>query len=501
MLKVGGLLVVGCWTLVVGYSSMDDLIPLALEASSAAGASYSDIRLQDIRSQDLLLRNGSIGTLTDQTSAGFGVRVLVDGAWGFASSHRLEKDEVARITALAVAAARAAAARKGPPVRLAPVAPAVASWRTPCTRDPFAVPLEEKLDLLRRVDRILRAKPEIVVAESGMSFQSRRQTLATSEGSRIDQTLVRSGAGYSATASGHGDTQTRSYPLSLGGQNVGGGYEAVASLGLVENAERVRDQAITLLTAEPCPSGTFDLILDSTQLALQIHESAGHPSELDRVLGIEESLAGRSFLTLEKRGAFRYGSPLVTLMADGTLPGGVATYAYDDDGVPAKRYPIVERGTFVNYATNREFWHQAGLHESGGTCRAEGWNRLPMIRIPNLSLQPGRGRLEDLIADTKDGILMSMNRSWSIDQLRYNFQFGCEIGWRIRNGKRAGLLKNPTYQGITPEFWGSCDAVCGPEEFGLWGVVNCGKGHPMQRGEMSHGAAPARFRKVRAGIA
>jgi TldD protein len=244
----------------------------------------------------------------------------------------------------------------------------------------------------------------------------------------------------------------------------------------------------------------MDLILDSTQVALQVHESCGHPTELDRVFGTEASFAGTSFLTTDKLGSLRYGSEHVSIDADATAPGGLGTFGYDDEGVPAQNVPLVENGVLVGYLTSRETAPQIG-RRSMGSARAWNWSHIPLIRMTNINLRPGdAGSLEDLIADTREGIFMSRNKSWSIDDRRLNFQFGDQAGWLIRNGKRTQLVKNPTYTGITPKFWGSCDAVCGPEAWTLWGLPNCGKGEPMQVGHVGHGAAPARFRGVKVGV-
>ena len=479
---------------------MRDLTAIALNTAKRQGASYADIRILQIISEDLTVRNGELGDISQSESSGFGVRVVVNGAWGFAASPSLTKEDVRKTAIQACRIAKASAKLKKDNVRLSKEEVVDTTWQTPLVIDPFKVVVTEKLDLLFRIDEILRKDRRIKVAESTMGCVREHQWLATSEGAFIDQTLTRTGAGYSATAVENGEVQKRSYPMSFGGQYLGMGYELVKGLALIENAEKTREEAVALLTAKSCPSGKKDLILDGTQLALQIHESCGHPSELDRVLGLEENYAGRSFLTLEKYGKFRYGSDKVTLMADSTVPGGLATMGYDDDGVRSQRWPIVQNGIFVGYHTNREFAPVLKNNRSRGCCRADSWASLPMIRITNLSLMPGDRTLEDLIADTKDGILMCTNKSWSIDQMRYNFQFGCEIGWEIKNGKLGAMLKDCTYQGITPEFWGSCDAVCNGDYWTLWGVVNCGKGQPGQTAAMSHGAAPARFRKVTVGV-
>jgi TldD protein len=274
-------------------------------------------------------------------------------------------------------------------------------------------------------------------------------------------------------------------------------------LELLGNAPRVAEEVVALGRAEQCPQGVKDVILGSSQLALQIHESIGHPIELDRVLGDEANYAGMSFLTLDKLNNLRYASEIVNVVADARAAHGpgLGTFAYDDEGVPAQSTPIIRDGLFLGYLSSREAAVSAGLGRSGGCMRAESWNRIPMIRMTNVSLLPGAWNLEELIADTEDGILMDVNRSWSIDDRRYNFQFGTEIGWEIKNGKRVRMLKNPSYGGITTDFWNSCDAICGPEEWTLWGTPNCGKGQPAQIMGTGHGAAPARFRKVQVGVA
>ena len=479
---------------------MRDYTAIALNTAKHHGASYSDIRIIETTIEDLMVRNGELEEIEQGESVGYGIRVIVNGAWGFAASRMMTKDGVRRTAVKACRIAKASSRLKLRSVKLSREEPVDTLWHTPMMIDPFKVSIAEKLDLLYGIDEILRSDPRIKISEVSIGSSRERQWLANTDGSFIEQTLVRTGAGYVATAIKDGDVQKRSYPMSFGGQYLSMGYELIPALGLMEHAEQTREEAIALLSAKPCPSGPKTLILDGTQLALQIHESCGHPSELDRVLGLEENYAGRSFLTQEKQRSFRYGSKNVTLVADSTIPGGLATIGYDDDGVRAQRWPIVKNGLFVGYHTNREFAPTLG-ETSRGCCRADGWSSLPMIRITNVSLMPGDRTLDDLIADTVDGIYMCTNKSWSIDQMRYNFQFGCEIGWEIKGGKLGRMLKNCTYQGITPQFWRSCDAVCNTDHWNLWGVINCGKGQPGQRAEMSHGAAPARFRNVTVGVA
>ncbi|MGE5178479.1 MAG: TldD/PmbA family protein [Bacteroidota bacterium] len=478
---------------------MDELVREALDTAVARGAGYADARLLETVREDLIVKDGRLGGLDQSESRGIGVRVLVDGAWGYAATDATTREGVQACAAHAVAIGKASARVLEARVRLAEEPPHRAVWSSTCAIDPFAVPLDRKLDLLLRVDGALRGVKGVSIAESFLTFVRRRQRFLSSEGADIDQTITRSGGGYAATAIAGNDVQRRSWPQSEGYHQTLG-YEFIESVPWVEEAPRVAEEAVALLTADPCPTGEHDVILEGSQLALQIHESVGHPSELDRVLGMEANYAGASFLTLEKKGTLRFGSPHVTLMADATLPNGLATFGFDDEGVAAQRWPIVREGLFEGYLTSRELAHRVGDARSRGCVRADGWHHIPMIRMVNLSLMPGAGSLDDLLADTDQGIYMETNRSWSIDQLRYNFQFKTEIAWEVRRGKRVRMLKNPTYQGITTRFWNSCDFVCGEEAWKPWSVVNCGKGQPGQVAEMTHGAAPARFRRVRVGV-
>ena len=479
---------------------MFKLATKAIEIADKHGADFGDIRVVEDRGQYLAVKNGETAGLTDETTLGYGVRVLYKGAWGFASGSEMTGRAVAATALKAIAIAKASRLLMRGRVRLAPEPAYQDFWQTPFLKDPFAVPVQAKLDLMFRLDAVLRRDRRIRVSAVSLRFNREHQWHLTTEGSRIEQVLLSSGAGMTATAVQDGESQLRSYPCSHGGQMHGGGWEVVEAMDLPAHADRVRDEAVALLKAPRCPSGVKDLIISGNQLALQIHESVGHASELDRVLGYEESYAGSSFATTEKLGKFRYGSPIVNLVADATLPGGLATAGYDDDAVKAQRWHIVKDGVLAGYMTNREFCGRIGRDRSWGSCRADGYANIPITRICNLSLMPGSSSTEELVSGIKDGVLMENNVSWSIDQKRLNFQFGCEAGWEIKNGRKGRLLKNPTYQGITPEFWGSCDAIAGPQEWRPWGVANCGKGQPGQRAMMCHGSSPARFRKVKVGV-
>jgi len=399
----------------------------------------------------------------------------------------------------AIEVAQASAVIDKERVKLAYEPPHKDFWHTPFVKDPFAVPLEDKVGLFVDVHRMLSKAKDVKITEGHMAFYKDHILFCSTEGSDIEQILLRGGAGYKAVGVKNGEVQVRSFPNSFRGQFMSGGYEVVESLGLVENAEQVRDEVCALLAAPLCPEGIMDVIIGGSQLALQIHESVGHPTELDRVLGYEANFAGTSFVTIDKLGKFRYGSPIVNLVADATVPGGLATRGYDDDGVRSQRWFIVQDGIFVGYHTNREVARFVGEGRSRGANRADSFRSIPIIRISNLSLLPGEWELDELIKDTKKGLLIDTNKSWSIDQKRLNFQFGTEIAWEIKNGKLGRIFKNPVYHGITPEFWNSCDAICNEKHWVLWGVHRCGKGEPVQISYMSHGAAPARFRKLHVG--
>ena len=484
---------------------MKDLASWALDTAHQRGATYADVRVVDERGRALATKNGKIGNASDSRSQGFNVRVMVDGAWGFASSAELGRASVEATAAQAVAIAKASAKVKQKDIKLVPEKAVTAEWTTPHKIDPFSISIEQNLALLQKIDAELRSVKGVTLAETNMNFRREELWFFSSDGANIHQTKFTTGAGYVAYSFAGSEIQKRSYPNSFGGQWQNKGYELIEELKLLENARRIGEEAVALHSADQCPEGAFDIILESSQLGLQIHESVGHPIELDRVLGMEANFAGTSFLTLEKLRTLKYGSDLVNVVADARQEHGpgLGTFAFDDEGVPAQCTPIISNGLFTGYLSSRETAALIGLQRSGGTLRAESWNRLPIIRMTNISILPGEKPLsfEQLISSTDHGILFQTNRSWSIDDKRYNFQFGTEIGWEIKNGKRARMLKNPSYSGITTEFWNSMDAICSRDEWTLWGTPNCGKGQPQQVMGTGHGASPARFRKVKVGSA
>lgn len=478
---------------------MKEIVATALHAARAAGASYADARVVHTAEQHLAVRNGRVDAIGDTDSLGVGIRVLAGGAWGFAATSDLSADGVAAAARRAVAIARASALTLRAPVRLAPVEAHVDRWEGPCAIDPFAVSTEDKLGLLMAADERLRAEGAVRIATGELGFTRVEKAFGSTEGSMIEQRYTESAAGITAYAIADGEVLPRSYPNSHGGQAVQGGWEAILALDLAGNAPRVAEQAAALTTAAPCPTGTTTIILDGSQVALQVHESIGHPTELDRVLGDEAAFAGTSFAGVADLGSLRYGSEQVNVTVDATIPGSLGTFGYDDEGVPAQRDHIITRGLLTGFLTSRESAPVIG-RASNGCMRADGWSHTPIVRMTTVSLEPGDWSLNDLIADTEDGIYMETNNSWSIDDRRLNFQFATEIGWEIKHGRLGRMIKSPNYTGITPRFWGSCDAVCSRDHWQVWGVANCGKGEPMQVAHVAHGTAPARFRDVQVGV-
>jgi TldD protein len=477
---------------------MFDLAQAAVEAALAAGARFADARVVISRDQRLRAQDGVLEDLSQGESAGLGVRALIGAGWGHAATPSLLASDVRRAGEQAAGAARAAASVPGPEAVLLPEPPVVGDWENTYDEDPMAVPLDEKATLLTDATAAMKAAGADI-ATAAMAVWDVETWLVSSEGTRIHQRVRKCGAGMSATAVGERETQRRSHPSAFGHFGTCG-YELIRSFDLTGNAERVASEARELLTAPECPAVTTDLILGSEQMALQIHESVGHAVELDRILGWEAAFAGTSWLDLGQLGSLRYGSDLMTITADATLPGGLGSFGYDDEGTPARPVDIVRDGIWVGVLSGRDSAARAGLSRSGAAVRADGWSRMPMVRMTNVGLLPGTSSLEEMIADTPDGIYMENNRSWSIDDRRLNFQFGCEIGYEIKNGKRGRMLRNPTYTGIGPVFWSSLDALAGPDELVVWGTPNCGKGQPLQIGHTGHPAVPGRFRGVRVGV-
>ncbi|MBZ9634496.1 TldD/PmbA family protein [Clostridium sp. FP1] len=463
------------------------------------GVDYADIRMVDrmcenISTEDLLLQN-----ISNSRSIGVGIRVILDGSLGFASTQELGKLESTAFYALDLAkASRTIQTEK---IRMAQKDVVVDNYVTPIEVDPFTVSKAEKIELLLKAEETMRKSANLSTTSASMDFQKEEKIYADTEGSYITQTLYESGAGIEALASINDDVQGRTYPNSFRGNHATAGYEYVKSLNLLEHAERIGKEAEMIVNAQECPSGRFDIVIDGSQLALQVHESVGHPVELDRVFGSEAAYAGMSFVTVDKLNEdFKYGSEFVTIVADGTAPKGLGSFGYDDDGIKAQRTVIIDKGIFKNFITSRDTAVKIN-QKSNGTNRADGWQNIPIVRMTNISLMPGTFELDELFAGIEKGLYLCTNKSWSIDDKRVNFQFGTEIAYEISKGKLTGkIYKNPIYTGITPEFWGSCDGVCNEKYWTLYGTPNCGKGQPPQTAHVGHGTAPARFRNVKVGV-
>ncbi len=460
------------------------------------GVDYADVRYEHLLHESLVAEQGRVASISLLESAGVGIRVLQKGSWGFAATPHLTPSGLARAMRQAVELAKASASLNRSPRPLAPVAPVRARHASRWTIDPFGVPLTKKIDYLLWANTSLLGPDAVKRASSHMDFFKRRKLFCSTEGAAIEQTLIESGAGLELVVQ-HGDeVQSRSFPNSHHGALAQAGYEYVKQLDLVGGASRAQQDALRLLRAPAPRAGETTLILDPTQVVMQLHESCGHPVELDRALGQELSYAGGSFLTPDRLGRFRYGSPHVTIVADATIPGGVGSFGFDDEGVPAQRVDLVRDGLFVGYLSSRESAARLQLPASGGAMRAEGWGVPPLVRMTNVNLEPGEASLEELLHGVARGYLLSTNKSWSIDDQRLNFQFTTEIGWEITNGRLGSPVKNPLYTGITPQFWGRCTGVGRRADWQLWGIPNCAKGEPMQTMHVGHGASYAKFEGV-----
>ncbi len=469
----------------------------AIEAALAAGARYVEARVVDRRREMLDYKDGALAVSTRLEDVGIGVRALVGDGWGYGATNLLTDASVSSAARAAVATAEATALAPTRPVAL----PEAVSgdYSTPMHTDPFDVPLAARHALFAEAARVMLEHEGVTAARGSFVCHRQEQTFVASNGSRQRQAVTLCGGAVSAIAASAGDVQMRSLPKSFEGNILQGGYEVFEAMDIVALAEQAAREAVALLSAEPTPEGRTTIILDGAQLSLQIHESVGHPTELDRVFGEEISLAGASFALPDKLDSFVYGAPIVNLTADATTPLGPGTFGFDDEGTPATRTPIVEEGRFVGYLCGRDAAARLS-RPSASSLRAETWSRLPIVRMINVNLEAGQGSLDDLIAGVDEGLLLSVNKSWSIDDLRLNFQFSCEVAYEIRDGALTGrIFKNPVYYGVTPEFWQACSAIGGAEAWQMWGYGFCGKGDPGQIMYVGHGCAPARFDGVRVG--
>jgi TldD protein len=468
----------------------------ALARATALGASYADVRINRYRRESIATRERQVQNVSRSASYGFGLRVLVDGAWGFAASNLVEPGAARGVADHAVAIARANAALATRKVVLANADKVVTSWTSAFKRDPFDVPLETKIAFLMKLNETAMGVSGVSFVSSQVLFVDEQKYFASSEGSRITQRLLRTYPQFSTTAADRssGDFQTRAVVDRA--QLVG--YEYVEDYPWLRDAEKAGHEVVEKLKSKPVAAGRYDLVVDPSQLFLAIHESVGHSTELDRALGWEANMAGTSFLKPGDAGTLRFGNKIVNLVADRTQPGGLATTGYDDEGVKADRWHIVRDGMFVDWQTTRELAPLVGQQRSHGCLHADNWASVPFPRMPNVSLEPAATEvtLEQLFSDIKRGLFIEGRGVSSIDQQRYNFQFGGAVIREIRDGKLGAMVKDAAYQSRTPDFWASCDGLGGPATYRLWGTSADGKGEPGQTNAVSHGCPPARFRQV-----
>ena len=453
------------------------------------GVEYGDVRVVHIVEENIVVKNGKIEDIRREENLGFGIRIMINGAWGFASSSNLTIVSADKAIKNAVGAAKAASLT-GIKTEFHKEEAYIERYVAPFEKDPFSISIEKKIKLLLTLDELLKDK-QVINRYSHLNFKRLHQVFASTEGSVIEQEFIDSGGGISVITMKNGEIQTRSF------SNYGRrGFEFIEELDLVQKAQQIKEQGIQLLNAPLCPEGIMDVIIDTDQMALQIHESIGHALELDRVLGYEASYAGTSFATLDKLNSFKYGSEILNVYQDATYPGGLGTFGFDDEGVRAKKEVLIQEGILRGYLSSRDTAPRIG-RKSSGAARAQDWSRIPIVRMTNINLEPGESSLEEMIQETKEGVFLQTNKSWSIDDKRLNFQFGTEIGWLIKNGKIKSLCKNPVYTGITPQFWRSLVKIGNRDEFKMWGILNCGKGEPGQIMRVGHGSPPCKFKNIK----
>ena len=479
-----------------GEALRAEVAEAALARAAVLGASYADIRINRYRRESIATRERQVQNVSRSTSRGFGLRVLVNGSWGFASTNRVEPAAALAAAEQAVAIARANAVLTSRKVVLAAADRIVTTWTSAFKRDPFEVPLDAKIEFLMKLNDTALSVPGVSFVSSQVLFVNEQKYFASSEGSRITQRLVRTYPQFSATAADRasGDFQTRAVVDRA--QLVG--YEYVDGYPWLRDAEQAAHEVVEKLKSKPVSPGRYDIVVDPSQLVLAIHESVGHSTELDRSLGWEANMAGTSFLKAGDAGTLRFGAPLVNLVGDRSQPGGLATTGFDDEGVKADRWHLVRDGMFVDWQTTRELAPLVGQQRSHGCLHADSWSSVPFPRMPNVSLEPAATEvsLDELFGGIKRGLFIEGRGSSSIDQQRYNFQFGGAVVREITNGKVGAMVRDAAYQSRTPDFWASCDGIGGPATYRLWGTSADGKGEPGQTNAVSHGCPPARFRQI-----
>ncbi len=461
------------------------------------GVEYGDVRIENTDLENLTFRKQRLAEAELQAGQGIGVRVLAGGCWGYSSCSGFDSDLVETTVDRAVSIAKAGAGVIQGSVRLSEEVPSVGHYDGPCKSNPFEIPRSEKLDLLARAADIMHSSPLINMSWSNLRFERKRRAFGNTEGTLVSSDLVFSMPVIMAYAVHNDDMQSRGFQE---GARIAG-WEWIEKADLLFWAEKCREEAIMKVKAPEGPSGTMDLVLDGTHLSLTMHESVGHPTESDRVLGWEASMAGRTFLQIDDQEKLKYGSEIVNFIADNTMPYGVASWGWDDDGVPGQKWYTIKDGIFQQFGSVRETALLVNRKHSTGCCRAMNYSSFPINRQPNFYLEPGKEVLtpDDLFSDVNKGIYIEGRGSFSIDQRRINFQFGGDMFWEIKNGKKVQPLKKVIYRSKTRDFWGSCDGIADDRFFKTMGLLTCGKGEPMQSARMTHGASTSRFRNIEVG--
>jgi TldD protein len=473
---------------------MEQIIKQTIQKLSLPEITFADVRITRTDNEGIFFQNGFLrGYSTNLDSIALGIRVLINGCWGFAGTRDLSSSSIDKAIHTAISNAHFGSLFQKTKVEFPPLSPVQAEYEHHPEQDPFKMAKEEKIDYLQRLAEAIKPQEKIVHSVIYAAFMRQEKYYANSEGTYAHYTFYNTLPMMSVLASDGAQVQSRTWPGHMGAGRAG--FEIFHKHKFEENTERIIKEATDLLSAPTIEEDKADIIIGSGHLALQLHESVGHATEADRIFGMEISYAGKTFIKPEMIGSFQYASPVVNIFSDSTDPRGMGYHPVDDEGVPGKKVDIIKNGILVNQQTSRQIAPLLGL-EPSSNMRASYGDDFPLVRMTNFCLAPGKGTLDELIQDTEHGYLLDFTKTWSIDDNRNNFQFTTEIGYKIENGKIVGIVKEPTYFGITKEFWNSCDRVCGPEEWDYQSTFNCGKGEPGQAMQLSHGVAPARFRNI-----
>jgi TldD protein len=479
-------------------AQIDKLAINGVEKARSLGTSYADCRYVEIEDESLSFSDGSPESVKKSSDRGVGIRVLVNGAWGFFGTSVITENEIFRAVKKAIEIGKASAKLNDKSVMLADTESYKDDYISNFKIDPFEIALKEKLEYLSDLDSIMAAQEGLNSRNSHIDFRKTDSFFASSEGTRVSQKIVQSGVGIELGISkSHRERATRSFPKN-GGQYECKGFELLSEYDFKSEVPRLAEEAKALLVAEACPSKTTDIVFEGSVVSLVIHELIGHPLELDRVFGSERNFSGTSFATIDKLGELQYGSPLINVFSDPTHPYGLSSYGYDDEGVRAYKADLIRDGILVGYLSSRETAAMISAR-STAAMRADSWGNIPIVRITNVNLEPGDKSFDNIISSVDDGIYMSTISSWSPSDDRSSFEFGCEIAWEIKGGKLGQVYKNPTFSGRTVDFWNSVKAIADRSSWKVWGTPNCGKGQPGQNARTAQGASPILVSNVKAG--